>query len=64
MDVELADTLEDGWRDWVSFGELTFAAGEVRPPGFVDLARKEIDAIREDAGRTMGFVRAIVRRRG
>lgn len=62
VNVELADTLEDGWRDWVSFGEMTLAAGEVRPPGFVDLAKKEIASIREDAGRTMGFVRAIVRR--
>ncbi len=62
VDVELADALEDGWREWVSFGQMTFDAGEVRPPGFVDLARKEIEAIREDAGRTMGLVRAIVRR--
>ncbi len=63
VEVELADTLEDGWRDWVSFGELTLAAGEARPPGRADLARKEVEAIREDAGRTLGFVRAIVRRR-
>ncbi len=61
--VELADTLEGGWREWVSFGEMTLAAGQVRPEGFEELARKEVDSIREDAGRTMGFVRAIVRRK-
>lgn len=64
VDVEVADTLEDGWRHWVSFGQMTHEAGEVRPAGFEGLARKEFEAIREDAGRTMGFVRAVVRRKG
>jgi SAM-dependent methyltransferase len=63
IDVLLADSLPDGWRDWVSFSEMTLAAGEVRPVGFVDLARREIAAIREDAGRTLGFVRVVAARR-
>ena len=63
VEIELADSLEDGWREWVSFGELTLAAGEARPPGMEEQARKELDAIREDAGRTMGFVRAVLRRK-
>lgn len=63
LDVQLADTMEDGWREWISFGELTIAAGQVKPEGFEELARKEVDSIREDAGRTMGFVRAIATRR-
>jgi SAM-dependent methyltransferase len=60
--VLLADSLPDGWRDWVSFSEMTLAAGEVRPPGLVNLARKEVEAIREDAGRVMGFVRVVAER--
>lgn len=62
MVVLLADSLEDGWRYWVSFGEMTLTAGEVRPAGSVDLARKEIEAIRADSGHTLGFVRVIGRR--
>ena len=34
----------------------------MRPPGCVDLARRELEAIREDAGRTMGFVRVVAER--
>lgn len=62
IEIQTADSLEDGWRDWIEFGELTLAAGEERPAGNVEGARQEIDAIREDAGRTMGFVRVIARR--
>ena len=60
--VRIADALEDGWRDWIAFGDLTLAAGEERPSGNVEGARQEMAAIREDAGRTMGFVRVIARR--
>jgi hypothetical protein len=38
------------------------ASGEERPAGEVKGARREIAAVREDAGRTMGFVRVIARR--
>ena len=62
IEVRIADALEDGWRDWIAFGELTLAAGEERPAGAVAGARQEIAAIREDAGRIMGFVRVIARR--
>ncbi len=62
IEIQTADSLEDGWRDWIDFSELTLAAGQERPTGNVEGARQEIDAIREDAGRTMGFVRVIARR--
>ena len=62
ISIQLADSLEDGWREWVSFAEMTLAAGEERPQGAKEGARKEIEAIREDAGRTLGFVRVIARR--
>ena len=62
IEVRIADALEDGWREWVAFGQLTLDAGEERPPGDIEGARNEIAAIRKDAGRTMGFVRVIAHR--
>ena len=62
MEVQWADALEEGWRDWVAFTELAVAAGEERPKGNVEGARQEIEAIRTVAGRTMGFVRIVAKR--
>ena len=62
VQVQCADAMEDGWRDWVAFTELTVAAGEERPKGNREGACQEIEAIRIDAGRTMGFVRVVARR--
>ena len=52
LDVEVADTLPDGWRYWRDW--LTVIA----PQNTV-----EIGALEADAGRTLGYVRAIGRRR-
>jgi len=51
--VEVADTMPDGWRRWLDWQHL------VAPDN-----RVEIDALTADAGRTLGYVRAIARRTG
>jgi SAM-dependent methyltransferase len=51
--VEVADTMPDGWRRWLDWQRL------VAPDNGV-----EIDALTADAGRTLGYVRAIARRTG
>lgn len=60
VDVETADWLEDGWRDWLRWDELTLAHGTAPLP---DEAARSIAVLREDAGRTLGFSRVIARRR-
>jgi SAM-dependent methyltransferase len=52
VDVERADTMPDGWREWLAWQR------EVCPDNTVELA-----AIEADAGRTIGYVRAVARRR-
>jgi cyclopropane fatty-acyl-phospholipid synthase-like methyltransferase len=52
VDVESAETMPDGWRMWLQW-HLT---------GFPDNT-DEIKAIESDAGRTMGYVRVVARRR-
>ena len=51
--VELADTMPDGWRQWLLWQQT------VAPDNSV-----EIDALTADQGRYLGYVRAIARRRG
>lgn len=51
--VELADTMADGWRRWIDWQQF------VAPDN-----RAEIAALTADAGRTLGYVRAIARRTG
>lgn len=50
--VELADTMTDGWQRWLDWQHT------VSPDN-----RVEIDAVSADAGRTLGYVRAVARRR-
>lgn len=51
VDVELADTMPDGWRVWLEWQRA------VTPDNSV-----EIDALEADAGRFLGYVRAVARR--
>jgi hypothetical protein len=53
VDVELADTMPEGWRAWLDWQRAV-------SPG----NRVEIDALEADGGRHLGYVRAIARRRG
>ena len=52
VDVQVADTLPDGWRYWSDWLKLVAPANEL-----------EIAAIEADAGRNLAYVRAIGRRR-
>jgi SAM-dependent methyltransferase len=52
VDVEIADTLPEGWRLWLDWHRV------VAPEN-----RTEIDAVEADAGRTLGYVRVVGRRR-
>ena len=53
VDVVLSDTMPDGWKVWLDWHHA------VAPDNAV-----EIKAIEEDAGRYMGYVRQVGRRRG
>lgn len=52
VDVELADTLQDGWRYWVDWHRA------IAPDN-----TSEIQAVELDAGQHLGYVRFIARRR-
>ena len=53
VEVDLADTMPDGWRRWVDWHHA------VAPDNAA-----EIKAIEEDQGRFLGYVRVVGRRRG
>jgi cyclopropane fatty-acyl-phospholipid synthase-like methyltransferase len=57
--VERADWIDDGWVDWLAWNEITLAAGAA---AMADAARSEIEMLTIDAGRTLGFSRAIARK--
>jgi SAM-dependent methyltransferase len=52
LDIEVADTLPDGWRLWMEWLRL------IAPENTT-----EIQAIADDAGRHLGYVRVVGRRR-
>jgi cyclopropane fatty-acyl-phospholipid synthase-like methyltransferase len=52
VDIELADTLPDGWRLWRDWHEVIAPGNSA-----------EIGALEEDGGRYLGYVRAVGRRR-
>jgi SAM-dependent methyltransferase len=59
VDVETGDTLIDGWKLWLEWNEVCEQFG---PQSRANLARREAEMLRVDAGRTFGFVRMIARR--
>ena len=61
VDVERTDWVSEGWRDWMRWNEMTLAADAA---GLPDIARSEIEMLQIDAGRTLGFSRAVARRAG
>ncbi|HEX5177653.1 MAG TPA: methyltransferase domain-containing protein, partial [Chthoniobacteraceae bacterium] len=52
VDIEVADTLADGWQFWLDWHR------EIAPDNHA-----EIDALEADRGRSLGYVRAVARRR-
>jgi SAM-dependent methyltransferase len=53
LDVEVADTMPDGWRVWIDWHH------QIAPDNHVEIA-----AIEADAGRHIGYVRVVGRRNG
>ncbi|WP_282700932.1 methyltransferase domain-containing protein [Streptomyces sp. CC219B] len=61
VEVEAADWLQDGWRDWLLWCEIV---AEASPEEFHrTMARRVAEAVRADEGRALGFVRLVGRRR-
>ncbi|MGV9640811.1 SAM-dependent methyltransferase [Streptomyces sp. NPDC003333] len=61
VEVEAADWLDDGWRDWLLWCEVV---AEESPEEFHrTMARQVAEMVRRDEGRTLGFVRVVGRRR-
>lgn len=52
MEIELADTLPDGWQLWADWHKAVAPDNEV-----------EIKAVEADGGRYLGYVRLVGRRR-
>ncbi|MBI1928884.1 class I SAM-dependent methyltransferase [Candidatus Poribacteria bacterium] len=57
VNVEVADTLEDGWRYWSLFEEISWATG------IAVMSEDEQHVVGVDQGRYLGFVRVVARRR-
>jgi hypothetical protein len=53
MDIELADTLSDGWRLWLDWHSVVAPDNEA-----------EINALEADRGDYLGYVRLVGRRQG
>ncbi|HEX8628472.1 MAG TPA: methyltransferase domain-containing protein [Catenuloplanes sp.] len=61
VDVEQADCLDEGWRDWALWCEV---CAERSTSEFVlGIVAGEGEMVRLDAGRNLGFVRVVGRRR-
>jgi cyclopropane fatty-acyl-phospholipid synthase-like methyltransferase len=56
VEIGCADTLEDGWRDWLQFEKAKVALR-------VNRNDDEVPALAADRGRYLGFVRMAARRR-
>ena len=52
MDIELADTMPDGWQVWLDWHNV------IAPDNAV-----EIKALEDDRGSTLGYIRVVGRRR-
>lgn len=53
MDIEVADTMSDGWQRWLDWHRVIAPDNEV-----------EISALEADRGSSLGYVRLVGRRRG
>jgi len=56
VEMELADTMPEGWRVWLQHEKAVDSAGTGQFPS-------DVEAIEADSGRYIGFVRMIARRR-
>jgi SAM-dependent methyltransferase len=56
VDVEVADTIPDGWKHWLKWVEVCMEEG-------YRYSQEEIDILQLDAGSTLGFTRVVGRKR-
>lgn len=56
VEIKIADTLPEGWQDWLRFIKAKASAGGYR-------GEDEIPTLEADRGRYLGFVRMIARRK-
>jgi cyclopropane fatty-acyl-phospholipid synthase-like methyltransferase len=56
LDVEVADTIPDGWQHWLKWLEVCMEEG-------YPSSQDEMDILRLDAGRTLGFTRVVGHRK-
>lgn len=54
VEVQVADMVTNGWQQWLSWLEVCQEEG---------FPAEEIDMLRADAGRTLGFTRLVARRK-
>ncbi|MDQ1016076.1 methyltransferase domain-containing protein [Streptomyces afghaniensis] len=60
VEVETADWLEDGWRDWLLWSEV---CAEESPSEFMaDMARWSVELMHADVEHVLGFARVVGRR--
>jgi len=60
VEVETADWLTDGWKDWLLWSEV--CAEESPYPWMADMARESVELMHADQGRALGFARVVGRR--
>jgi SAM-dependent methyltransferase len=56
VDVAIADSIPDGWKHWLKWLEVCFDEG-------FPSSQQEMDMLRSDAGRTLGFTRLVARKK-
>lgn len=56
VDIEVADSIPDGWKHWLRWLEVAFDEG-------FRSSQQERDLLRSDAGRTLGFTRLVARKK-
>jgi len=56
VDLEVADVLSDGWRDWIQYEKACEEAGTLLFPS-------EAESLEADGGRYLGLVRVVARRK-
>ena len=58
VQVEVADLIPEGWRDWADWYDLCIDRGIAEPPR---MFRDESETVRRDVGNRFGLVRAVAR---
>ena len=62
VDMEVAELIRNGWQHWLTWDEASLELGFV-PEHFAADLPEWIEMIRKDAGRNVGLVRVVARRR-